>query len=89
MIAAVVVYLLFSLKYNKVFLPNTVIGGISVSGMDLEEVKSKITEGISGYELVVEERDGKEERILGRDIGLAPVFDGCLETILEYQNPLL
>lgn len=88
-IAAVVVYLLFSLKYNKVFLPNTVIGGISVSGMDLEEVKSKITEGISGYELVVEERDGKEERILGRDIGLAPVFDGCLETILEYQNPLL
>lgn len=89
MIVIVVVHLLFGLKYNKVSLPNTVIGGIFVSGMDLEGVKLKITGGISGYELVVEKRDGKEEHIPDRDIGLASVFDGCPETILEYQNPLL
>ena len=84
----IAVYLLISMKYRNVFLPNTMIGGIAVSGMNVEEVKSEIAAGISRYELVLEERDGREERIAGRAIGLVPVYDGSLEAILKQQNPL-
>lgn len=89
MTAAASIYLLISLKYNNTFLPHTTIDGISVSGMTIDEVKAEISDNVSGYELVLEERDGKEERIYGRDIELSAVFDTSLEAILKGQNPLL
>lgn len=87
--AAAIVYCMISLKYRNTFLPNTKIGGITVSGLTIEEVQSEIREGIERYELVLEERDGSEERINGETIGLHPVFDGTLENILRKQNSLL
>lgn len=88
LIAAGMIYFLACLRYRDTFLPNTVIGGIPVSGQTMEEVRSDIESGISGYELVLEERGEQEERIYGRDIGLSPVYDGSLEKILEQQNCL-
>ena len=87
--AAAIVYCMISLKYRNTFLPNTRIGGITVSGMTIEEVQSEIRKGIERYELVLEERDGAEERINGEAVGLHPVFDGTLENILRKQNSLL
>lgn len=89
MTAAASIYLLISLKYNNTFLPHTTIDGISVSGMTIDEVKAEISDNVSRYELVLEERDGKEERIYGRDIELSAVFDTSLEAILKGQNPVL
>lgn len=87
--AAAIVYGMISLKYRNTFLPNTKIGGITVSGLTIEEVQSEIRKGIERYELILEERDGAEERINGETIGLHPVFDGTLENILRKQNSLL
>jgi hypothetical protein len=83
------VYFAISLKYKNVFLPNTTIGGIPISGMTVEEVKADIVEDIRQYQLVIEERGGGHEVILGRDISLQPIFDGFLEEILNAQNSLL
>lgn len=82
-------YFAVSLKYREAFLPNTSIGGISVAGMTVDEVKEEIRAGIDSYQLRLEERDGQEEVIFGRDIDLQPVYDGSLEQILEGQNSLL
>lgn len=82
-------YFAVSLKYREAFLPNTSIGGISVAGMTVDEVKEEIRVGIDSYQLRLEERDGQEEVIFGRDIDLQPVYDGSLEQILEGQNSLL
>lgn len=83
------VYFTISLKYKDVFLPNTTIGGIPISGLTVEEVKADIAEDIRQYQLVMEERGGGQEVILGRDISLQPIFDGSLEMILNAQNSLL
>lgn len=82
-------YLAVSLKYRTVFLPNTTIGSIAAAGMTADEVKERIRQGIDGYQLILEERGGREEMILGRDIDLQPVYDGSLEQILQEQNSLL
>lgn len=82
-------YLAVSLKYRTVFLPNTTIGSIAAAGMTADEVKERIRQGIGGYQLILEERGGREEMILGRDIDLQPVYDGSLEQILQEQNSLL
>lgn len=87
--AAAVVYLLISIKYSNVFLPNTTIDGICVSGLTIDEAREKINGSVNRYELVLEERDGKEERIYGKDIELCAAFDRSLEEILKKQNPLL
>lgn len=83
------VYCAFSFKYRTVFLPNTTIGKISVAEMTVDEVKEEIRKEIEGYQLTLEERNGQEEFIYGREIGLTPVYDDYLEKILQNQNPLM
>lgn len=82
-------YLLFSLNFIHTYLPNTIIRGISVSGLTAEEAKEKIAAQMGSYELVLEERGGRKEIIRGMDITLRPVYDGDLERIMDKQNPLL
>lgn len=82
-------YFAAAMKYRNTFLPNTSIGGIEAAGMTAEEVREKIREEIGSYRLILEERNGQEESIFGREIGLQPVFDESLEQILQGQNPLL
>ncbi len=88
MTALALAYCLFSLSYRNTFLPNTMIGGITASGLTADEVKKQVAGTISRYELVLEERGGKEERIFGSEIGLSPIYDGTMEAILEEQEPL-
>lgn len=84
-VAAVIIYTVIALKYRNIFLPNTVIGGIPVSGMTVDGVKAEIDTTLSEYKLTIEERDG-EETIWGKDIGLHPVYDaGALEQIAEKE----
>lgn len=82
-------YMAVSLYYKDIFLPNTVIGGIEVSGKTTTEVWETVREGIECYQLVIEERDGRKEVIEGRTIGLQPVYDESLNRIMEKQNSFL
>lgn len=81
------VYFAMAQQYRTVFFPNTEINGVDASGKTPEEVKRLISDGIDGYVLTVKEREGKTEQITKEDLGLHPIFDGSLETMLSAQNP--
>ncbi len=74
-------------QYRQVFFPNTVINGVDASGRTVEEVKQRLADGIRGYTLVLETRDGEEETIGGEQIDLHPEYDGSLEALLASQMP--
>ena len=80
-------YFLETGKYKMAFFPNTTINGIDASGKTVEEVKSLIEAGLSGYTLTVQARDGASGTIGTEEIGLHSEFDGSLEKLLEAQEP--
>ena len=80
-------YFLETGKYKTAFFPNTTINGINASGKTVEEVKSLIEAGLSGYTLTVQARDGASGTIGTEEIGLHSEFDGSLEKLLEEQEP--
>lgn len=71
-------YFLETGKYKTAFFPNTTINGIDASGKTVEEVKSLIEAGLSGYTLTVQARDGASGTIGTEEIGLHSEFDGSL-----------
>lgn len=82
----VVVYLAFAFYFHSHFLFHTKINGTDSSRATVLEVEDKIRSEIDGYTLSIVERDGKTETINGRDISIAPQFDGSLEECLKEQN---
>lgn len=80
------VYLGIALYFNSHFLFQTTINGVNASGKTTQKVEELIAEEITDYQLVLQEREDKEEIIQGDDIGLQPVFDGSLEIELKRQN---
>lgn len=88
LLVAGITYIYASQKYQTVFLPQTTIIGLDVSGMNLEQAKESITLNTQKYTLTLETRDGNDEEIRGWEIALYPKLDGTLETILENQKPL-
>lgn len=75
--------------YKSHFLKGTIINGIDVSGMTLEELETTI----KGYDIIVRERGtgDKEvyvEKISGTDIGIEIISGIGLEEIMEDQNVL-
>lgn len=86
---AAVLYLYTGIRYEGRYLPNTVINGRDVSGLDAAQVKAAMDSDVKQYVLTIEERDGAKSQISGADIGIYTVYDGTLESILEEQNGLL
>lgn len=82
----VVVYLGFAIFFQSHFCFGTSIDGISVGGKTPEKVEELITEQIDSYVLHLTEREDGEETIEGTAIGIAPVFNGEVEQMLEEQN---
>lgn len=72
--------------YGSHFLKGTVVNGINVSGMSIDELNSEIND----YELIISERDSEgnktEEVLKGSDVGLKLISDGELYDILESQE---
>lgn len=86
--AAVILYFYIAAGYKDTYLPNTVIRGVDVSGLDAEQAKSAIDSDIEQYTLTIYTRGGGEEAIHGYEIGLRAEDDGTLEAIMDGQNPL-
>ena len=82
-----VIYLAFAFYFHSHFLFHTKINGMDSSCATVSDVEDKIRNGIDGYTLSIEERDGKTETISGKDISVTPQFDGSLEECLKKQNP--
>ena len=84
---ALMIYMAGVWRYRSVFLPNTIINGVDVSGKDIETAEKQISDRLSGYQLTIVLRDRDEEFISGTDINMGAVFDGSLEAIKEKQSP--
>jgi len=82
-----VLYCLVGMRYEAIYLPNTIIDGVDASNQSIEEFRQSALEKISSYTLVLEERDNQTEQITGKEIGLRAEFGEELETILQNQNP--
>ena len=78
-----VIYLAFAFYFHSHFLFHTKINGTDSSCATVSDVEDKIRNGIDGYTLSIEERDGKTETISGKDISVTPQFDGSLEECLR------
>lgn len=83
------VYIYGAVYYKSHFLRGTIINGIDVSGMTLEELEDTI----KGYDITVRERGAGEkevyvEKISGNDIGIEIISGSGLEEIMEEQGVL-
>ena len=58
-------YVVNSAQYNDHFLPGTVLNGINVSDLTLQEAEQAIRSKKDAYTLTVKFRDGEEETITG------------------------
>ena len=83
---AVIIYVGFGIFFQSHFCFGTTIDGINVGGKSVEKVEELITQEIDDYVLTLSEREDKEETIAGSDIGIAPVFNGEVQSMLEEQN---
>lgn len=86
LIAGFTGYFLGEHYYGSHFMKGTIVNGIDVSKMSVEELEDKIQD----YTLTIEERtsegDSEEETITGSQIGLTLVSDGELQKLLEKQQ---
>ena len=60
---ALMIYMAGVWRYRSVFLPNTIINGVDVSGKDIETAEKQISDRLSGYQLTIVLRDRDEEFI--------------------------
>lgn len=82
----IVVYLGFTIFFQSHFCFGTTIDGVSAGGKTPEQVEKLLTDQIDTYELHLTEREGGEDTIKGNTIGIAPVFNGEADQMLEQQN---
>lgn len=82
------VYLVMAFHFRSHFYSNTVINGMDVSGMTVEQAKSAVTKEIRNYKLVIKERDGISEVLSGEDMKLAYIDDGEIDRLMDEQESL-
>lgn len=75
-----------ALFFQKHYFPNTQIDGVNYGWKSTIQVEEAIREKTTDYELVIFGRDGITDKIYGKDIKMAPIFDGSLDKIREEQN---
>ena len=73
-------------RYNSRFLPGTVINGIEVGEMNLDEAEKAIRASEEDYEIKLRFRGGTEEVLTAKDMKLAYPCGKELGSILSEQN---
>ena len=82
-------YIFISVYYNTHFYMNTIINGVDVSNMTVEEAEGVIQEEFKNYSLRFEGRNDLTIQIHGEDFGIYAKFDGSLEDLLDKQNSFM
>lgn len=72
--------------YKRHFFANTWIEGMDCSNLTAKQAEERLTAEIESYVLVIRTRDGSKEWIGSHDIGMAPMFQEDLTTMLHKQN---
>jgi hypothetical protein len=84
--ALLLIYLLLALFFQTHFCFRTTVNHVKVSADSVSNVEKKIGTELKSYELTLNERDKKTEKISGADIGIKPEFNGEIEKMLKKQN---
>ena len=84
--AVLCTYVGISTYYKEHFFRNTVINGVNVSHMTVEEAEKAINAQVRSYSLTISQRKDRKELITGDHIDLHSVFNDSLDIILEEQK---
>ena len=79
-------YILATMFFSSHFFPRTVINGYSCQFKTVNQVKEMIEKGCKEYELILEEREEKQEKLTSDQVVLQFVDDGKIEKIKEEQK---
>ncbi len=71
LIALLVCFFLTASYYAKHFFPGTVLNGIAVDKLTVEEAEKKVAQEVADYMLNIQTRDGETYQIIGPDIAYA------------------
>ena len=92
MIAAIVagvligIYLVLSIYFMSHFYFGTKIGKVDVSGKSASSAETTIQKALDEYELIITQRDGATDSIIGADIDLFLTWTTKPEVYIEKQN---
>lgn len=81
-----VIYLGLSVYFMNHFYFRSKIGDIDVSGKSAAAAEKVVNNALREYELVIKERDGSTDSILGEEIKLSVEWEQKPETYIEKQN---
>lgn len=84
--AFLVCYFLTASYYAKHFFPGTVLNGIAVGRMTVEETENKVAQEVADYVLDIYTRDGEKYQITGADIDYKYVPGTEISDILQEQD---
>ncbi len=79
-------YTVYGQKYHRVFLPNTVINGIDVSGKSAVDAEAAMNAGIADYKLTIQGREETEASISASEVNLHYDFGDTLGNLIAGQN---
>ena len=86
LIALIIAYITVAVFCMGRFNFGTTINGIEVGGKTVEEAEAIIKNQLKTYQITLKEREGKEEVILGSDIGVELVLNNEVAGLMEGQN---
>ena len=79
-------YTIYGQKYHRVFLPNTVINGVDVSGKSAVDAEAAMNAGIADYKLTIQARENEEASISASEVNLHYDFGDTLGNLIADQN---
>lgn len=83
------IYGVITYFYQSHFFPGTTINGMNCEGLTVDNVKDKLQQSISKYELSIISEDGSKELLTGDMLGLTYVDDQGVEKLIKKQEPYL
>lgn len=86
LIVLLVCYLVTASYYAEHFFPGTVLNGVSVDKMTVEEAEDKVAQEVADYIFSIETRDGDKYQIIGPDIDYTYVPGTEIHDLLEEQD---
>lgn len=81
-----IVYIGMAVFFQNHFGFRTTVNGVKASGKSPKQIEQLIKKEIDGYEITLEEREGKSETLKGSKLGLETEFDGSLQKEVKKQN---
>lgn len=81
-----IAYIAVAIYFGFHFYEDTVIYGVDCSQKTVDQVKQEVAERLDEYELTIEEREGRTEKILAEEIDLEFVDNSSIDRMLKKQH---